>query len=83
MADDQGQSLGAGFPRKVREAIQSGTPVIQALREWRGYPVAQLAERAGLDEIVVAQLEDGAFADAHSLRAVADALSVDVEKLLA
>jgi len=86
--DEAKAALAAGteelVPAEVVFALLDGANPIKTWREYRGLTQQQLAEAAGISKPYLSQIEAGKrTGSAAVLRALADALAVDVDELLA
>ena len=76
------QSQGAQelFPHVVVDRLMAGQSPVQIYREYRGMTREALAQKAGVSIETLASLEAGI--DTIVLRKIADALEIDVRKLM-
>jgi DNA-binding XRE family transcriptional regulator len=66
------------LPAEVSAAMLAGDSLLRALRRWKGITQAELAERTGLAQGYISDLETGRkTGTADTLRAIAGALEVD------
>ena len=71
------------YPLNVVGRVFDGEPPVRVFREWRGLTQAALAARARLSKGYVSDIEGGRKSPpAHVLRALADALDVDIDVLV-
>jgi DNA-binding XRE family transcriptional regulator len=71
------------LPAAVWEAIESGEHPIRAIRKFRGLTQSDVAERAGLRQGYIADIEAGKkTGSAASLKAIAAALGVPLDVLV-
>ena len=71
------------IPGEMVGRLLDGEPPVRVWREHRGLTQAQLAERAGVTQGAVAQIESGKRRGSIDLlRKLADALGVDVDDLI-
>ncbi len=74
---------GATIPGETVNAILDGKHPVKAMREWRGLTQAALAAKANIATLYVSQIETGRrVGTAKTLRAIADALAVDLELVM-
>jgi len=72
------------FPAEVVNRLLDGDNPIRVWREYRGFTQAQLAEKTGVTVAHISQLENGKReCSVKLLKALAAALNVDLEMLLA
>jgi ribosome-binding protein aMBF1 (putative translation factor) len=69
------------LPADIVERLCTGDHPVRVFREHRGLSAAQLAEKAGLELAVLAEIEQGRRASAKALSALATVLEVSVEDL--
>ena len=70
------------LPAEVTARLLKGATLIKALRKWRGLTQVQLAERTGLAQSYLSEIETvGKKGSAEALEKIAAALDVDVEWL--
>ncbi len=86
--DEAKAALAAGteelVPGEVVFALLDGANPVRVWREYRGLTQQQLADAAGISKPYLSQIESGKrTGSAAVLRALADALAVDVDELLA
>ncbi len=81
------QALASGederLPAEVVHALLEGAPPLRVWREHRGLSQTRLAERAGVTQGAIAQIESGRRkGSVHLLRKLARALEIDVDDLV-
>lgn len=70
------------LPPEVTALLLKGASMIKALRKWRGLTQVQMAERTGLAQSYLSEIETvGKKGSADALEKIAVALEVDVEWL--
>lgn len=73
-----------GLPMDQLKRILKGENPVRVYRDHRGMTAAQLAEKAGLSRAYVTQIETGKKSGSvSSLKALAEALTVDLDDLVA
>ncbi len=71
------------IPGEVVERLVKGEPPLRVWREFRGFTQAQLAQRAGVSQGAVAQIESGKRRGSIALlRKLAVALDLDTDDLI-
>ena len=74
---------GETIPGETVNAILDGKHPVKAMREWRGLTQAELAAKANIAKLYVSQIETGRrVGTAKTLRAIADALAIDLELVM-
>lgn len=70
------------LPAEMTARLLKGATLIKALRRWRGLTQVQMAERTGLAQSYLSEIEtDGKKGSTRPLKKIAAALEVDVEWL--
>lgn len=69
-------------PFDLVRSIIDGKNALAAWREYRGLSVAELAGNSGISQDVIAGIEVGGDAGSQTWRALAEALSVDIEDII-
>jgi DNA-binding Xre family transcriptional regulator len=85
--DEAKAALAAGedelIPSEVVDRLLSGESEVRVWREFRGLPREELADRAGIEEARLAEIEDeSADLRVSEIQALAPVLKVDLEDLL-
>ncbi|MCV9965677.1 helix-turn-helix transcriptional regulator [Pararhizobium sp. BT-229] len=71
------------FPSSVVEALIAGENPVRVYRQHRGLTTAQLAEKSGVSQSHIEEMEDGKIqGQVASMEAVALALGVDLDDLV-
>lgn len=71
-----------GIPAAIVTRVLDGESPVRAFREWRGLTQGELAVKAGVSRVTIAELEIGRKAGSvKTLKAVADALGLTIDDL--
>lgn len=71
------------FPMSLYDAIDNGENPVRMFREYRNMKTKALAEKAGLSEAFVSQIESGKRGGStESIKAIAEALNVSIDDLI-
>ena len=73
---------GETFPAALVDLIMDGAAPVRAYREYRKLTQRQLAEKAGVRQATVSELEGGQLGTVATMRRIAKALQVDLDLLL-
>ena len=81
--NDYGTDANTALPGTVRAAIAQGTRPLQAVRQWKGHSVGELARIAGVSEEAIRSAEEGGEISLQTRVALAKSLGVDAGLLAA
>jgi DNA-binding XRE family transcriptional regulator len=70
------------FCEQLEELLRAGKPVIALGRNYRGFSQQELAKNAGISQSFLSQIESGKEASLSTLKALCDALNIQLEDVV-